>query len=117
MQLVGLGIGLTPSGDDILAGLLATLIITSKVEYRNWLMGLMEKLLPRIEGLTNEISINYLKAVSEGYFPERVSNLIAAMITAKSFADVQPALQEMLEWGHTSGYEITLGMVIGLLLP
>ena len=116
MQLVGLGIGLTPSGDDILAGLFATLIITSKVEYRNWLMEILEKLLPRIEGLTNEISINYLKAISQGYFPERVSSLISAMITAKSFADVQPALQEMLEWGHTSGYEITLGMVIGLLL-
>ena len=116
MQLTGLGIGLTPSGDDILAGLFAALIITSKVEYRNWLMELLGKLLPRIEGLTNDISINYLKAVSQGYFPERVSNLISAMITAKSFADVQPALQDMLQWGHTSGYEITLGMVIGFLL-
>ena len=38
------------------------------------------------------------------------------MITAKSFADVQPALQDMLQWGHTSGYEMILGMVIGFLL-
>ena len=116
VQLTGLGIGLTPSGDDILAGLFAALIITSKVEYRNWLMEFLGKLLPRIEGLTNDISVNYLKAVRQGYFPERVSNLISAMITTKSFDEVQPALQDMLQWGHTSGYEVTLGMVIGFLL-
>ena len=116
IQLVGLGIGLTPSGDDILAGLFAALIITSKAAYGNWLLETLEKLLPQIEGLTNDISINYFKGVSQGYFPERVSNLISAMITSKSFAAVQPALQDMLNWGHTSGYEITLGMVIGLLL-
>lgn len=115
-QLVGLGIGLTPSGDDILAGLFAALIITSKADYRNWVLETLGKLLPQIEGLTNDISINYLKGVSQGYFPERVSNLISAMITSKSFAAVQPPLQDMLNWGHTSGYEITLGLVIGFLL-
>ena len=115
-QLVGLGIGLTPSGDDILAGLFASLMITSKAAYRNWLVEILVKILLQTEGLTNEVSINYLKAVSRGYFPERVSTLISAIITAKSFTAVQPALQDMLQWGHTSGYEITLGMVVGLLL-
>ena len=116
LQLIGLGIGLTPSGDDILAGLFAALMITSDTASRKWQIQFLGKLLPRIKGLTNEVSTNYLNAVSQGYFPERVSNLISAMITAKSFTDVQPALQDMLQWGHTSGYEITLGMVIGFLL-
>ena len=116
MQLIGLGIGLTPSGDDILAGLFAALMITSDTASRKWLMQFFGKLLPRIIRLTNDVSINFLKAVSQGYFPERVSCLISAMISAKSFTDVQPALQDMLQWGHTSGYEITLGMVIGFFL-
>lgn len=115
-HLTGLGIGLTPSGDDILTGLFATLIITSRRSYANWLMGLLEKILPQIKGLTNDISLSYHKAISQGYYPERFSNLIAATITGKSNADVQPILQDMLKWGQTSGYEITLGIIIGFLL-
>ena len=116
LLLTGLGIGLTPSGDDILAGLFAALIITSKAAHKKWFMDNLGRLLPRIEGLTNDVSLNYHKAISQGYFPERFSSLISAMITARRFTEVQPALQDMLQWGHTSGYEITLGMVIGFLL-
>ena len=115
-QLTGLGIGLTPSGDDILMGLLATLIITSKAPYRNWVMNIFDKILPQIKGLTNDVSINYHKAISQGYYPERFSNLISAIITAKSFTNVQPSMQEMLKWGQTSGYEIILGIIIGFFL-
>ena len=115
-QLTGLGIGLTPSGDDVLAGLFATLIITSNAAHKKWFMDNLGNLLPQIAGLTNDVSLNYHKAISQGYFPERFSSLILAMITSESFADVQPALQDMLQWGHTSGYEVILGMAIGFLL-
>lgn len=116
IQMTGLGIGLTPSGDDVLAGLFATLIITTRSNFRNWLINILERLLPQIEGLTNDISINYLDSIKKGYFPERFSSLIAAIITAESDSDLQPALQAMLRWGQTSGYEIVLGMIIGCLL-
>ena len=36
--LTGLGIGLTPSGDDILMGLMATTIITSQAAQKKWIL-------------------------------------------------------------------------------
>jgi hypothetical protein len=115
-QLTGLGIGLTPSGDDILAGLFATLIIISKAAHKKWFLKTLGNILPKIEGLTNDVSLNYHRAISQGYFPERFSSLIAAIVKAKSFSDLEPALQDMLQWGQTSGNEIILGMVIGFSL-
>jgi hypothetical protein len=115
-QLTGLGPGLTPSGDDILMGLFATLGMTSKAPYRNWVMAFLDKILPQIKGLTTAVSFNTMKAASQGFYPERVSNLISKIITCKKTADIQPALQEMLQWGETSGYEIILGIIIGFSL-
>lgn len=114
--LTGLGIGLTPSGDDILMGLMATMTITSQAAQKKWILSILNKLLPQIKELTTDVSSNFHKAISQGYYPERFSNLISKIISAKNPDAVQPAFEDMLKWGHTSGYEIILGMIIGLSL-
>lgn len=115
-QLIGLGSGLTPSGDDVLTGLFGTLIITLGLPYRDRVMELLNKILPQINGLTNDISLNYYESLSKGYFPERFSTLISEIIFCKEPQHLQPALEKMFAWGKTSGYEIILGMNLGFLL-
>ena len=114
--LTGLGIGLTPSGDDVLMGLMATMIITSQAVQKKWCINILDKILPQIKELTNDVSFSFHKAISQGYYPERFSNLISIIISAKNPDAVLPAFEDMLKWGHASGYEIILGIIIGFSL-
>ncbi len=115
-RLVGLGFGLTPSGDDILMGLFAALIITSDQTIRSWIISVYKKAFSHIKELTNDVSLNYLNAIRHGYYPERFSNLISRIIKGNRINDIQPSLNEMCQWGGTSGCEIIIGLLIGLSL-
>jgi hypothetical protein len=111
--LIGLGIGLTPSGDDVLAGLFGTLFITLEERDRKWLLSAFQNTIKQISGQTTDVSTGTLNAVSEGYYPERFSTLIAAIIRNGDTGEVDKPLKEMLRWGSTSGSEIILGMLLG----
>jgi hypothetical protein len=115
-KLVGLGVGLTPSGDDVLMGLFATLLITMKGTSRNWLVNAYRNMLVQIHELTNEVSLSYLNAIRDGYYPERFSNLVSAIIRSGKPKDIYSPLEEMLQWGSTSGSEIILGILLGFSL-
>jgi hypothetical protein len=114
--LIGLGIGLTPSGDDVLAGLFGTLFITMREKDRERLLAAYQKAISNISGLTTDVSISTLAAVGEGYYPERFSKLAAAIIGSKEPKGIDIPLKEMLRWGSSSGSEIILGMVMGFYL-
>lgn len=115
-KLTGLGVGLTPSGDDVLMGLFATLSITMKGTNRDWLVNAYRNVLIQIRELTNEVSLSYLNAIRDGYYPERFSNLVSAIIRSGKPKDIYSPLEEMLQWGSTSGSEIILGILLGFSL-
>jgi hypothetical protein len=114
-SLIGLGIGLTPSGDDILTGLFGTLAITMKAD-KNWILNIYKKAISQMAGQTTDVSLNYLTATGDGYYPERFSNLVATIIRSKDAKELDTPLKEMLRWGSTSGSEIVLGMLLGFYL-
>src|SRR5690606_34858462 len=62
-QLLGLGPGLTPSGDDFLAGALAALY---GVGARDHVQLLWSKLEPCLSSATNEISAAHLRCAASG---------------------------------------------------
>jgi hypothetical protein len=115
-SLIGLGIGLTPSGDDVLAGLFGTLFITMEEMDRGWMVTAYQKAICNISGLTTDVSQNTLAAVREGYYPERFSTLAAAIIGSNEPMGIDVPLKERLRWGSSSGSEIILGMVMGFYL-
>jgi hypothetical protein len=63
LPLVGLGPGLTPSGDDFIAGVLITLSAVGRTVLRNCIWRALQ---PALDGRTNAISGAHLAAAAEG---------------------------------------------------
>lgn len=90
-SLIGMGLGLTPSGDDFIAGVLAyefatrKKIITENLDFIN----------------TNHISREFLKYATKGIFSEDILKLLNNKIDF---------VEEILKSGHTSGADTLFGI-------
>ncbi len=93
-SLAGLGPGLTPSGDDVLAGYVAGLVLLHGLRKRA--MRIAEEAVPR----TTSLSATLLRHAAIGEVPEPVHVLFAT-------GDVRP----LLAFGHTSGQAWLRGLV------
>lgn len=111
--LVGLGPGVTPSGDDLLIGLLAAQwagaarLPKRKVFLNQFMDGMMEA-----ARQTGEISRTYLMLAGRGQFSSALSQLVAAL---GSDTEVEEAVQVAMRIGHSSGMDTVTGLLLGLL--
>ena len=101
-KLLGLGFGLTPSGDDFVAGIIAimNLIGKSAVRFRTI-----------IEAYDNPFSRTMLIDALEGHYSFPLYSLI------RSIADDSVSendITNLLRVGHTSGYDTLAGIYYGL---
>lgn len=106
--LVGLGLGLTPSGDDILTGCLAGLwyclgpgdvrVITLRKE------------LARCADRTTFISARMLRSACEGRFRISLQRLVEQVFLSVP-RELQSALEALLGVGATSGRDMALGVL------
>ena len=110
-SLLGLGPGLTPSGDDFLVGLFAVLNI-SESPCCGWLGGGVE-VLAGAERSTHPISLAALTEAARGRVRESIAALIGHLVHG---APVQLglALRRVLAIGSTSGADIVAGVRCGL---
>jgi hypothetical protein len=111
-QMIGLGTGVTPSGDDILIGYLAGL--WSRAGANQTLVSYLQSFGPalmQIAAETNEISRTYLYHATRGGFSSSLSNL--AEVIARG-DDVDQAMQIAMRVGHSSGMDSVTGLLIGL---
>jgi len=108
--LLGLGPGLTPAGDDVLAGLLIGLHAASEVDAANALAAMIRATSP---GATSEISHAFLEAAMDGLPSEPLADAIAAVMTGDEARF--PAIIERIDGvGHTSGWDMLAGAVLAL---
>lgn len=110
--LLGLGVGLTPSGDDVLGGLAAGLFLGGVPETRNSFVSVLREVL-RQEGRTTEFSAHALRCIVDGEIPEIIHN-VARDIGEREESDVERAMATLLSYGSTSGTEIALGLCLGV---
>jgi hypothetical protein len=111
-KLVGLGPGVTPSGDDFLIGFLAGLSSTrGKAQGHVSFIYSLGDALMGIAKQTSEISRTYLYHAVRGQFSSSLSNLAEAIATGTS---VEQAAQEAMQVGHSSGMDSVTGLLIGL---
>lgn len=110
IELMGLGIGLTPSGDDILTGLMGFLYHSPGTEAATCLLA--KAIVEAPEGLTNPISRSYLIHATRGELSERLIHFVGTLIGG-SPEGVHTTLRALMRWGHTSGAETALGVVLG----
>lgn len=106
--LIGLGPGLTPSGDDALAGVAAAL----------WALGhpaagFLGGVLEDIEARTTTVSATLLGHAARGEFGERIHHLIEALLGVDDTA-IPGAIERAVAWGATSGSDCLVGVLLGL---
>lgn len=109
--LIGLGPGLTPSGDDFLVGLFAIMNVKG-IPYDGCL-SFCEKVVQLAKTLTNEISYMALKKSSIGKVRESIIQLISSSFYG-SEAELNLSLNKVLSIGSSSGTDIALGLISGL---
>ncbi|WP_336205708.1 DUF2877 domain-containing protein [Nonomuraea sp. LPB2021202275-12-8] len=114
-RLVGLGPGLTPSGDDVLAGLLVTLRhlgvatgVEPAVRLAGWLAATVTY---DARTRTTPISATLLHCAARG---EACPEVIAVLRGLAGCQALEPALQRLHGLGHTSGADLAQGIAIGL---
>ena len=106
-QLIGLGIGLTPSGDDYLLGLLLVLNHSEKTD-SSILKAINQGILDNLD-TTTRVSQTYLRAGLERCYGELLRNLLMAL--TKQLATLDNTLQALLAHGATSGQDTCTGMI------
>ncbi len=116
-NLVGLGPGLTPSGDDVLSGLMATLAISAlnlkggveKVREIN------ERIALAARTRTTSLSQEYLSHAARGETNQHFLELIKNVLTGGP-EDAKRATELVLRVGETSGTDTVLGVLLGFQL-
>lgn len=110
-RLVGLGPGLTPSGDDFIAGYLAAL--RSRAGFESGIDAMLRSLADSLAPLvlrTNAISRQMLSDAAQGRFAERLVDVTVAISGA---GDVVEATARALASGHSSGADTLCGLLFG----
>ncbi|MEW6661087.1 MAG: DUF2877 domain-containing protein [Bacillota bacterium] len=109
--LVGLGPGLTPAGDDFLAGWTAAVQVVNRPD-SGWMELFSQALLSHARKATNLISYSMLRYAVLGQGPPGAVTLAAAL-AGGSGEDVLVAAQEVLAHGSTSGADQITGIAFG----
>ena len=113
-KLLGFGIGLTPSGDDVLGGIAAGLFLGGVTEAQNEYCSVLSEVL-REDGRTTEISMQALRHIVAGEIADIIDD-VARAIAAREEPAVVGSVTTLLSYGSSSGTEITLGLCTGLQL-
>jgi len=106
-EIIGLGGGFTPSGDDLLAGFLATYNSFATALGRNRIIIDFET----IRQSTNWISAKILDYMQREVYDDQVSQLIRSVAMGNQDEFIM-AIEALLPRGHTSGVDIAVGSIL-----
>jgi len=109
--VLGLGPGLTPSGDDFLVGLFAVLNLAHgpRMHWRD----LCSEVVAEASSRTHAISLAALHEAARGRVRESISHLLRELVGGQR-AGVAGALARVLAIGATSGRDIVAGIVCAM---
>ncbi|WP_430611308.1 DUF2877 domain-containing protein [Enterococcus sp. DIV0876] len=107
--LIGRGIGLTPTGDDMLVGTLLARYLTQQQDQR--LDNYLKRKITAVHDLTTDVSQHYLLQAIEGNF----SQTYAKVGRCRDQQTAKDVIQTIFAIGHTSGADFLAGFVRSLL--
>ena len=130
LGLIGIGPGLTPSGDDLLAGFIIGLIATldcrdraseghqieprARQGSRAVIEPLARSIMRHAAGGTTQISGALLSHAVKGVGSDAVHRLLQAILQGVDAPEPTRAALEMATPGHTSGWDCLAGILLGL---
>jgi len=103
-DLIGLGPGLTPSGDDFLIGTLALLAAVGQTNTH----AALGRAVVAGAGRTSPLSASLLREAAAGHVGENLHAMVAAVIAG----DADGAIDAATRIGHTSGWDALAGAVV-----
>ncbi len=106
----GRGIGLTPSGDDFLTGILYGLHL---LEFKGYKFKPIRQRIFADSGTENLISANYLSLAWQGRYFGDLKKLLTVLI-ADDVKTIDHQLQLFLQKGATSGADMLTGLILTL---
>ena len=124
--LIGLGPGLTPSGDDLLAGFMIGLITTSDLSDRapkEWpprrgladlTAAIARTILIHATTGTTRLSNALLSYAVKGVGSDSVHRLLQALLQSNDAPEPTAAALKMTRTGHTSGWDCLAGILLGI---
>ncbi|HEX4407569.1 MAG TPA: DUF2877 domain-containing protein [Xanthobacteraceae bacterium] len=113
-NLIGLGPGLTPAGDDFIIGWLAGLTLSaSTADAKLFLQEMCEGVADRRHATTT-VSAQHLDDACQLQFSERLSNLCIAIGRDRSDTDLRALIDAQLAIGATSGADAAAGLMFAL---
>ena len=112
-SLAGLGPGMTPAGDDFIAGVLLALALVRAQRSDPALNDVASMLVETAAPRTHEISAAYLRAAYDGQVSERWHPLLAAL-AAGDAKQITATVEPVLATGETSGADMLAGFVVGI---
>jgi hypothetical protein len=113
--LIGLGSGLTPSGDDLLVGYLAGLwcAVLDKSERVQFASNLGQAIIHH-SSKTNDISRTYLCHAARGQVSSRLADLAEVICRGENSDRLLITVESAMQAGHTSGMDAVTGLLFGL---
>lgn len=115
-SLVGLGPGLTPSGDDLLAGMMIGMWVMAENSLH------LRKILPFVErtihhfakSQTTAVSAALLGHAAAGVGSSSVHRFVQTLIEVDDSLDSLEIAKRISNFGHTSGWDCLAGLLIGI---
>jgi hypothetical protein len=116
--MIGLGPGLTPSGDDFLGGLFfaARSLHQAYPEDFGWEENAVLELLGWAKTRTHPISHAIFSDLALGHGPESLHDLIDRLLEGRDLDLVMEAALRLTAIGHSSGWDLLAGAVTGMLM-
>ncbi len=113
--LIGLGPGLTPSGDDLLMGFLAArTLLNGASDTTDIYLDVFRSEFPLLCGRTTLLSEELLYWASRGQFSKLMTDIMNSIADGDISGVRASALNMMTQFGATSGTDTLIGIVAGL---
>ena len=113
--LLGLGGGLTPSGDDFICGyLLAVYYLMQRFDYLKTQNNVTNRLTSKAHAKTTSLSATLIRCAAQGKADERVLNALRWI--AGGVGEIDKINKELQSYGSSSGVDTLAGMLAALLL-
>jgi hypothetical protein len=109
-QLLGLGPGLTPLGDDLILGILLTINRWGHVLYPGYAFTeLNQNLIIKAQQETTRLSASLITCAAEGLADERLISMLDAFFNSGNIR--KDDFERLLLWGSSSGIAVLAGIL------
>lgn len=114
-KLIGLGQGVTPTGDDLLVGYVAGLHCTvGRDPRRREYVSHLGRTMIDLGAETSDVSRSFLCHAALGHVSSRLAGLADAICTGTDSGGLIEIAEAAMRLGHTSGMDAVTGLLLGL---